>query len=69
MRVGDLVDAMDKEKCWFESYIVELRPGMNVKVHFMGWGSKWDDVISINELPHRVAPLNTMTKDWRARSL
>ena len=66
MQVGDLVDAMDKEKCWFESYIVELRPGMNVKVHFMGWGSKWDDVISINELPHRVAPLNTMTKDWRA---
>ena len=66
MQVGDLVDAMDKEKCWFESYIVELRPGMNVKVHFMGWGSKWDDVISIHDLPHRVAPLNTMTKDWRS---
>jgi DNA-binding beta-propeller fold protein YncE len=66
MMVGDLVDAMDKEKCWFESVVVEVRPGMNVKVHFMGWGSKWDDVISMSDLSSRVAPLNTKTKDWRA---
>ncbi len=65
MCVGDLVDAMDKEKCWFESIITEVRPGMNVKVHFMGWGSKWDDIISMEELETRIAPLNSMTRDWR----
>jgi hypothetical protein len=40
--VGDLVDAMDKDKCWFESIIVEVWISGDVKVHFMGWGSKWD---------------------------
>jgi sugar lactone lactonase YvrE len=66
MCVGDLVDAMDKEKCWFESIITEVRPGMNVKVHFMGWGSKWDDIIPIEELDTRCATLNSQTKDWRS---
>ena len=64
--VGDLVDAMDKEKVWFESIITDVRPGMNVKVHFMGWGSKWDDTISVADFPNRLAPLNSKTKNWRA---
>lgn len=42
LAVDDLVDAMDKEKSWFESFIVEIRGDGAVKVHFMGWGSKWD---------------------------
>jgi len=66
MCVGDLVDAMDKEKCWFESIITEVRPGMNIKVHFMGWGSKWDDIIPIEELETRISCLNSQTKNWRA---
>ena len=65
MLIGDLVDAMDKEKCWFEALITEVRPGMNIKVHFMGWGSKWDDIVTIEELETRIAPLNTQTKNWR----
>jgi len=64
--VGDLVDAMDKEKFWYESIVTELRPGMNVKVHFMGWGSRWDDVIDLKEIDSRIAPLNTKTANWRA---
>ncbi len=65
MLIGDLVDAMDKEKCWFEAIITEVRPGMNIKVHFMGWGSKWDDIVTIDELETRIAPLNTQTNPWR----
>jgi hypothetical protein len=63
---GDLVDAQDKEKCWFESIVQDITPEGGVKVHFMGWGSKWDDVLNPAELPARLAPLNTKTKNWRA---
>lgn len=63
---GDLVDAQDKEKCWFESIVLDISPEGHVKVHFMGWGSKWDDIITAAELPTRLAPLNTKTKNWRA---
>ena len=68
--VGDLVDARDREKSWFESYVTEVRTSVSnpnvshadndevigrererekererydIKVHYMGWGSKWDD--------------------------
>lgn len=64
--VGDLVDCMDKEKSWFESLVLEVLPYGAVKVHFLGWGSKWDDTIAANEVPNRIAPLNTHTKNWRA---
>lgn len=64
--IGDLVDCMDKEKIWFESIIVDLLPDGSVKVHFMGWGSKWDDVINKVELDVRIAPLNSKTTNWRA---
>ena len=63
---GDLVDAQDKERCWFESIVQEITADGNVKVHFMGWGSKWDDIITPAELTARLAPLNTKTKNWRA---
>lgn len=38
--VGDLIDAMDKEKSWFESYVVDIRSDGALKVHYLGWGSK-----------------------------
>lgn len=63
---GDLVDAQDKEKCWFESIVQEIQEDGSIKVHFMGWGSKWDDTITSAELTERLAPLNTKTKNWRA---
>jgi hypothetical protein len=84
LQVGDLVDARDREKSWFESYITEKRPliqsnntprrrsripdreKFDVKVHFMGWGSKWDDWISEKDIGTRIAPLNLKTKNWRA---
>jgi hypothetical protein len=66
LSVGDLVDCMDKEKCWFESIIQELMSDGSIKVHFMGWGSKWDDIVTTLEVPIRIAPLNSKTKNWRA---
>jgi len=66
LSVGDLVDCMDKEKCWFESIVQETMSDGSIKVHFMGWGSKWDDIVTISELSSRIAPLNSKTKNWRA---
>ena len=81
LAVGDLVDARDREKSWFESYITEVRPSapsaspprsgggrerLDVKVHYMGWGSKWDDWVSEWDLGTRIAPLNSRSKNWRA---
>ena len=96
--VGDLVDARDREKSWFESYVTEVRTSVSssnisssgsnhdnsngngdngrerekekerydVKVHYMGWGSKWDDWVSDWDLESRIAPLNSKSKNWRA---
>lgn len=64
-QIGDLVDCMDKEKSWFESYVIDILPEGGVEVHFMGWGSKWDDIIFVHEINTRIAPLNTKTKNWR----
>ena len=86
LSVGDLVDARDREKSWFESYVTEVRPSatstspprsgnrdkerekekFDVKVHYMGWGSKWDDWVSEWDLGARIAPLNSRSKNWRA---
>lgn len=33
---------------------------------YLGWGSKWDDVITPTEITTRIAPLNTNTINWRA---
>jgi hypothetical protein len=66
LAVGDLIDSMDKEKCWFESIVQEILPNKSIKVHFMGWGSKWDDIILASDLLTRISPLNSKTKNWRS---
>jgi hypothetical protein len=46
-QVGDYVDAQDTALKWYEAIVREIKTD-TVKVHFFGWGSRWDA-----ELPRR----------------
>ena len=65
MKVGDFLDARDHaEEIWYESKVVE-RNGSTVKLHFLGWESKFDEKFDIAKEPARLMPLNTKVKFWR----
>ena len=65
--VGDLIDCMDKANMWYESYITQVSDfDGSIKVHFMGWGQKWDDVVTKSQISTRISPLNSKSKNWRA---
>ena len=40
-QVGDYVDAQDSARKWYEAIVREVTPE-TVKVHYFGWGSRWD---------------------------
>ncbi|TYZ61098.1 hypothetical protein PybrP1_000390 [[Pythium] brassicae (nom. inval.)] len=61
--VGQLVDALDSEKKWYESRVIELEL-TRVKVHYRGWTAKWDEWLSRSS--DRLAPLHTKVRNWRA---
>lgn len=42
--MGDYVDAQDSTRKWYEAIVREVSP-TTVKVHYFGWGSKWDAVL------------------------
>lgn len=44
IRVGDYVDAQDSARKWYEAVVREVDED-TVKVHFVGWGSKWDTTL------------------------
>lgn len=49
---------------WYESVVVGVgEEGSLMMVHFLGWDSKWDEVIKMDS--NRLAPLHEYTKDWR----
>lgn len=39
--MGDFVDAQDSALKWYEAIVREVKPD-TLKVHFFGWGSRWD---------------------------
>jgi len=61
---GDYVDAQDSARKWYEAIVREVKPD-TIKVHYFGWGSKWD-----YELPRRqgtknkVCALHAMMVVW-----
>ncbi|KAL7518675.1 hypothetical protein ACHAWX_003486 [Stephanocyclus meneghinianus] len=71
LQAGDYVDAQDTALKWYEAIVREVTPE-TVKVHYFGWGSRWD-----GELPRRKGigtknisppmPLWTKTSRWRDR--
>eukprot|EP00466_Bigelowiella_natans_P014773 jgi/Bigna1/126059/aug1.2_g767 len=57
---GDLVDAKDTMKKWYEAEVIECRSEDNtVFVHYVGFSKKWDEWLNINS--SRLAKHGTMT--------
>jgi hypothetical protein len=44
IKVGDFVDAQDSSGKWYESMVREVTED-TVKVHYLGWNSKWDSTL------------------------
>jgi len=74
LEVGDWVDAQDETGKWFESIVKEISDNA-VKVHYLGWASKWDSWIqrhARNEVPAGVngklnppEPIWSKSTKWR----
>lgn len=58
MKVGDWCDALDNINNWCVAQVVEADANV-VKVHFKGWASKWDEVLS--RASGKLAELGTHT--------
>jgi hypothetical protein len=52
------VDASDRGGNWYQSFIVEgsTDSSETVRIHFMGWDSKWDETISRSDFGSRIRP-------------
>eukprot|EP00826_Nyctotherus_ovalis_P042636 TRINITY_DN4412_c0_g1_i13.p2 TRINITY_DN4412_c0_g1~~TRINITY_DN4412_c0_g1_i13.p2 ORF type:complete len:320 (+),score=62.85 TRINITY_DN4412_c0_g1_i13:542-1501(+) len=57
-RVGQWVDVNDTMQQWLEAQIIGVMED-KVRVHFNGWGTRWDEWIPINS--PRIAPFRTYT--------
>jgi len=74
IRVGDYVDAQDVAGKWYEAVVREVDE-TSVKVHYVGWASRWDakirrrqtDVVTPNNRVQPPAPLWTRAERWRER--
>lgn len=57
-KIGDLVDALDTTKKWFESTVRDVKDD-KVLIHYNNWSSKWDEWINVNS--DRLAQVHTYT--------
>jgi len=53
-RVGTIFDCLDPEGKWFEASVLEAfddpaRGGPCIKVHYLGWSTKYDEVIPLSD--------------------
>uniref|UniRef100_A0A7S2W2S4 Ubiquitinyl hydrolase 1 n=1 Tax=Rhizochromulina marina TaxID=1034831 RepID=A0A7S2W2S4_9STRA len=60
--VGALLDALDSDKRWFESQVVDVEED-RVKIHYLGWSSKWDAWVPRGSPD--LLPLHSRTTMWR----
>ncbi|EGZ18688.1 hypothetical protein PHYSODRAFT_503103, partial [Phytophthora sojae] len=60
---GDLLDALDTSKTWFEARILGARRN-KVHVHYRSWEPKWDEWIPRTSA--RIAPLHSKVPKWRS---
>ena len=65
LKEGDMLDAQDHaEQKWYESKVM-TRDGNVIKLHFLGWETRFDENFDISTEPARLMPLNTKVKFWR----
>lgn len=77
IQVGDFIDAPDKCGKWYEAIVREETEDL-VKVHYIGWGSRWDAWIrrfdqscyptDFQHLPGPPAPLWSRSSRWRCNA-
>uniref|UniRef100_A0A7S1TTF1 Ubiquitinyl hydrolase 1 n=1 Tax=Phaeomonas parva TaxID=124430 RepID=A0A7S1TTF1_9STRA len=70
LKQGDEIDAVDTEGNWYEALVMgreEIDGKINVKVHFMGWGHRWDDDIDVTDskAASRITKRNVQVEFWR----
>lgn len=64
LRVGDRLDARDHEGRWYEAEVIaETRA--NLRIHFMGWGTKFDKEFS--RADPDLLPLFSHSSNWRPK--
>lgn len=63
--VGMLIDCLDKENMWYEACITAVHNDGSIGVHYLGWGSKWDDIIPPHSFSRYISTLNSQTICWR----
>ncbi len=49
IKIGDLIDVKDCIDDWYISVVLKCRPGL-VFIHYVGWGKKWDEWVSISHM-------------------
>ena len=62
-RIGEFVDALDLEGVWREGKVVYIDANYRYRIHFIGWGSKWDEVIEFGS--KRIQAPYSKIKNWR----
>lgn len=61
-KVGQWVDCLDTVNQWLEATIIEVSSDeQQVKVHYNGWGTRWDETLEVNSA--RLARFRTRTKN------
>jgi hypothetical protein len=66
LQVGDYLDAKDHEGNWYDSRVVAVSSLVRkIKVHYMGWESRWDTWLSLDDVDLSIAPLFSKVANWR----
>lgn len=65
LTTGMMIDARDTERMWYAAVVVDMTSaGDSVRVHFLGWTSRWD--MWIERTSADLKPLFTHTTRWRS---
>ncbi len=64
LKLGDQLDARDKQDNWYEGIIVNVGPdGNTFKIHYIGWAERFDE--NHNRMSENLQPKYTRVENWR----